>query len=115
VKIKYNMYFFEVQNMNDALKGKRPKLAQLGPYIYDEYYVKFDIVWTNDGDTVTYHTQKYWIYNAEDTEPGLSQYDNITLPYTSVVGFANVLASIPASVNDLLDAAVNVCDDSQFL
>ena len=57
VKIKYGVYFFEVQNLNDVLNGARPKLVQKGPYAYDEYYVKFDITWTDGGDTVTYGTQ----------------------------------------------------------
>jgi hypothetical protein len=63
IQIKYNLYYFEVQNMEEAISGGRPKLMQVGPYAYKEYYVKFDITWTDDGDTVTYGSQRYYIYD----------------------------------------------------
>jgi hypothetical protein len=108
VKLKYNLYYFEVQNMAEALSGQRPKLVQIGPYAYDEYYVKFDISWTDDGDTVSFNTQKYYVYNQEETGPGLLQTDEITIPYAVVVGFEELLAGLPVGANELLEAALEV-------
>ena len=109
VQIKYNLYYFEVQNLADTLDGARPKLMQVGPYSYDEYYVKFDIVWTDGGDTVSFNTQKYYIYNQDETGPGLYQSDQITIPYACVVGFEFLLSNIPVAANELLDIALEVC------
>ena len=103
------MYFFEVQNKEEALNGKRPKLLQFGPYAYDEYYLKFDIVWTDGGDTVSFNTQKYYIFNQDETGPGLYQSDQITIPYACVVGFEFLLSNIPVAANELLDIALEVC------
>lgn len=108
VKLKYNLYFFEVQNLAEALSGQRPKLVQLGPYAYDEYYVKFDISWTDDGDTVSCNTQRYYLFNPEETGAGLSQEDQITLPYACVVGFEYLLSGMNVTQSELLDAALEV-------
>ena len=108
MKLKYSLYYFEVQNLDEALSGERPKLVQLGPYAYDEYYVKFDISWTDDGDTVSYNTQKYYLFNQQETGAGLSQDDQITIPYACVVGFEYLLAGIPVAASDLLDVALEV-------
>ena len=94
--------------MDETLQGQRPKLLQYGPYAYDEYYVKFDITWTDGGDTVSYNTQKYYIYNEKETGPGLSEEDLITIPYACVVGFEELLDNIPVDKNELLEAALEV-------
>eukprot|EP01032_Pedospumella_encystans_P012890 gene12890-14876_t len=106
VKLKYNLYYFQVQNMAETLQGQRPKLMQVGPYAYDEYYVKFDIKFSDHGDTVSYNTQKYYIFNQEETGPGLTEDDQITLPYAVVIGFEFFLQQVPVSASDLLQAAI---------
>lgn len=108
IQISYNLYFFEVQNMADALNGARPKLMQVGPYAYDEYYVKFDITWTDGGDTVTYGTQKYYLFNPDKTGPGLTEDDQITLPYATLIGFEYLLSTIPVEAQELIDASIDV-------
>lgn len=104
VKLKYNLYYFEVQNRDEALQGQRPKLMQVGPYAYDEYYV-----FSDGGDTVSYNTQKYYLFNQEETGPGLTQSDQITLPYAVVVGFEFLLQQVPVTAQELLQAALEVC------
>lgn len=108
VKLKYNLYYFQVQNMAETLQGQRPKLMQVGPYAYDEYYVKFDIVFSDHGDTVSYNTQKYYIFNQDETGPGLTENDQITLPYAVVIGFEYLLQQVPVAASDLLQAAIEV-------
>jgi len=95
--------------MAETLQGQRPKLMQVGPYAYDEYYVKFDIEFSDHGDTVSYNTQKYYIFNQEETGPGLAEDDQITLPYAVVIGFEFFLQQVPVSASDLLQAAIGVC------
>ena len=94
--------------MAETLQGARPKLMQVGPYAYDEYYVKFDIKFSDHGDTVSYNTQKYYIFNQEETGPGLTEDDQITLPYAVVIGFEFFLQQVPVSASDLLQAAIGV-------
>lgn len=114
IQVKYNLYYFEVQNMAEALQGERPKLMQVGPYAYDEYYVKFDITWSDDGDTVTYGTQKYYLFNQEETGAGLSPDDYLTLPYSTVSGFVYLLGTIDESDQKKIDHELHVSVCSIF-
>lgn len=77
------------------LKGAKPILSEVGPYAYREYYQKFDIEWTDDGDTVTYNTQRYYIFDQANSGYGLTEDDNITLPYPAVIGFEYLINQLP--------------------
>lgn len=85
-------------------------VTEVGPYVFDEYFVKFDIVWTDDGDTVTYNTQKYYIFNQEKTGPGLTQNDLITLPNPTAIGFQYLLDGVPPSFNAMIDLVLEVSE-----
>jgi hypothetical protein len=63
----------------------------------------------DDGDTVSFNTQKYYVYNQEETGPGLHQDDQITIPYACVVGFEYLLAGTNVTQGELLNAALEVC------
>ena len=90
------------------MKGEKPLLVEVGPYVYNEYFQKFDIKWTDGGDTVTYNTWKYYVFDQSKSGPGLTENDEITLPYPSVIGFEYLLDSLPPSINTVLDAKIQV-------
>lgn len=107
-KITYNLYLFDLQNAADVLNGAKPVVVETGPYVYDEYFRKFDIVWSDGGDTVTYNTQRYYVYNQQETGAGLTEFDNITLPYPTVLGFEYLLDQLPPGVDEMLDQIIEV-------
>lgn len=80
----------------------------MGPYSFREYYNKFDIRWSDDGDTVTYNTQRYYLFDEEQSNPGLSLSDKILLPYPTVIGFEYLISQIPAPISDLVNLLINV-------
>jgi len=101
--INYDVYLFDVQNPHETLNGSKPIVVEKGPYAFFEYYNKFDITWHDDGDVVSYYTQKFYVFNEERTGPGLHLDDQITIPYATVVGFEYLLGTIPASTEEALD------------
>ena len=44
IKVYYDIYFFDLQNPGDVLNGEKPVLLEVGPYAYNEYFNKFDIL-----------------------------------------------------------------------
>ena len=92
--------------MNELLNGSKPVLLQKGPYRFQEYYYKFDITWSDDGDTATYNTQKFYIYNSEESGAGLSLSDRLTIPYVTILGFEWLLRALPVEVNAMIDAVL---------
>ena len=105
-EINYQLYIFNVQNPVKALAGEKPILVQIGPYAFNQYFNKFDIKWTDDGDTVQYRLQTFYVFNKAASGPGLLDTDNVTLAYPSALGFEYLLQQIPISAQTLLDAAV---------
>lgn len=106
VDVNYDVYLFDVQNINGLLSGEKPIVVERGPYAYHEYFNKFDISWSKGGDEVTYTTQKFFVFNPERTAPGLTENDNITLPYTTLVGFEYLLQEIPQSDQEQFTLAI---------
>lgn len=108
-KITMDLFYFEVQNPQEILFARaRPMVVEKGPYSYDEYYNRFDIEWSDDGDTVTYYNQKFYIFNEQRSGPGLSENDTILMPYPTVIGFKYILDAIPPEVNAFVDMELNV-------
>jgi hypothetical protein len=108
IKVKYKLYFFDLQNPEETLQGGQPSVVEVGPYVYDEYFVKFDISWSDHGDTVAYNTQRYYVFNQVDSGAGLTDRDTFLLPYPSVIGFEFFLAKIPPEGQAALDLVMIV-------
>ncbi len=101
------MYVFDYTNVADVLNGSKPVLVQKGPYQFMEYFRKFDISWTDDGDTVTYNTQKFYVYNPAASGAGLSLDDRMTIPYVTILGFEWLLRAVPPEANDYFDVILH--------
>lgn len=107
VDVHFNVYFFDIQNPKDILNGAKPVVLEKGPYSYLEYFLKFDVEWSDDGDTVTFNTQKFYVFDPESSAPGLSEHDNLTVSYATALGFQYLLGKIPVDANDFLDGLIN--------
>ena len=97
------------------MNGEKPVVAEVGPYAFNEYFTKFDIEFTDGGDTVTYNIYRYYVFDQARTGPGLTQFDNITLPYPSALGFQYLLGTIPYEKSLLLDYLLIVSQLCYFL
>lgn len=107
IDVHFNVYFFDLQNPKETLQGQKPIVLEKGPYSYSEFFLKFDIEWADGGDTVTFNTQKYYIFNQENSGPGLHENDNLTVSYAVALGFQYLLGKIPVEANDFLDGLIN--------
>ena len=112
--INYDVYLFDLQNERDALNGSRPIVSERGPYAFQEYYNKFDISWSDNGETVTYSSQKFFVFNSERTGAGLSLDDQIKMSYPTVVGFQYLLQEIPEETDEMLDYLLGEQIDSKI-
>jgi hypothetical protein len=106
VNIHYDLYFFHIDNPNEILNGAKPILVEKGPYAYEEYYNKFDIKWTDHGNIVQYNTQKYYIFNQDRTNAGLSEDDNLTLLNPTAAALRSYLNDIPVDLSILLQGFI---------
>ncbi len=65
VPIITSIYLFNVTNADYVVRrGARPKLEQVGPYVYHEYHHKTKLRWNNNG-TVTYQQIRTYQFVSE--------------------------------------------------
>jgi hypothetical protein len=99
-------YFFDVQNPDEILKGAKPVVVQKGPYTFDEKFRKLNIEWSDDGDTVTYYTWKYYVFNEEKSGKGLTLDDKITVPYSTALGMSYYFSSLSPTMKSAAKIAM---------
>ena len=54
-----------ITNPEDVLRGAKPNVTVLGPYVYNELSLKHRVSWSDDGDLVHYWDQHYYVFNKE--------------------------------------------------
>ncbi|KYN23106.1 Scavenger receptor class B member 1 [Trachymyrmex cornetzi] len=63
--LDFNIYVFNVTNPNDIASGAKPIVQDLGPFHYDLYRDKEDVVDREEDDTVEYSLRQLWYFNQE--------------------------------------------------
>ena len=105
------LYFFNTTNPAGFLRGEKPKLAEMGPYVYEEewhkvnenlYYanpsdcVKVGVSWSEVGDRVRYRLKKIYRFRP-DLSGGRTEMDHVTIPNVPLLASVNQLVSTTAS------------------
>ena len=101
--VYYDIYFFDVQNAPQVLRGAKPILVERGPYSYKEYFTKFDVSWQDDGNVMTYNKQTMYEFDAERSLPGVSENDTLTLASPTALALEYLLGTVPVNASVLLE------------
>jgi hypothetical protein len=60
----YRYFFFNVTNLDAVLRGAKPALKEIGPYVYNIHSSKYDIRFgVNGPNTVAYRTYEYLVFD----------------------------------------------------
>nr|AFG73003.1 sensory neuron membrane protein 2 [Cnaphalocrocis medinalis] len=97
--LTFNVYVFNVTNVDDVNEGARPKLQELGPYVYKEYRER-TILGYGDNNTVKYMLKKTFLFDQE-ASGALSQDDEVV-----VINFSYLAAIL--TVQDMMPSIVGV-------
>lgn len=62
IPIYFQVYVFDLQNAAAVLNGERPIVKERGPYTYQEYREKVDIV-THENGTISYREIKSYVFD----------------------------------------------------
>ncbi|KAL3265256.1 hypothetical protein HHI36_009470 [Cryptolaemus montrouzieri] len=109
IPLRFNVYFFNVTNPDEVTTGGKPKLQEVGPYSYDEWITKVDVVDNDVEDTLTYSPMSTFIFNEEKTGEGLSPDDVVTVLHPVIVGAVTTAAETnPALLNILAKAIKSI-------
>jgi lysosome membrane protein 2 len=71
------VYAFNITNPMDVINGEKPKLQQLGPYVYTWNWYLFEVNWFNETQFVEFFKREYYVYSQELTGKNLNAYTDI--------------------------------------
>ena len=70
--LQSSFYLFHITNAVEVIQnGSKPRLEEKGPYVFQEWHRKFDVVWNKNG-TVTYKQIKKWIHVSGDLDENIT-------------------------------------------
>ena len=73
------LYFFNTTNPAGFLRGQKPRLQEVGPYVYEEEWHKVGVKWSEKKDKVKYKLKKTFRFRA-DLSGGRTEDDRVTVP-----------------------------------
>lgn len=60
--------FFNLTNPTDVLRGgSKPRVSEIGPFVYVEKQYRSDFTWNDDEDTLTYREHKFYVFDKDRT------------------------------------------------
>ncbi|XP_045479908.1 sensory neuron membrane protein 1-like isoform X2 [Harmonia axyridis] len=114
--LNFKIYFFNVTNPEEVTKGEKPKVQEVGPYAYDEWVSKVDVVDDNAEDTLAYSPLNKFVYNENKTGKGFSQDDIVTVLHPVIVGAViSASESSPALLPILAKAIKSIFRDPESM
>ncbi|XP_030625032.1 scavenger receptor class B member 1 [Chanos chanos] len=107
-----SVYFFNVVNPNEILKGEKPMIEQKGPYVYSEKRWKDNITF-HANNTVSY--REYRQYFFERSMSVGDESDVVTIPNMLVLGAAVMMENMPYAVRLMVSATFKTFKEGAFL
>ncbi|XP_034752586.1 scavenger receptor class B member 1 isoform X2 [Etheostoma cragini] len=107
-----SVYFFNILNPKEVLKGEKPMVEQKGPYVYRKRIQK---------DNITFHansTVSYREYRTYFFEPSMSsgnESDVVTIPNMLVLGASVMMEKVPLPLRFMMSATFKTFKEGPFL
>ncbi|XP_072365874.1 scavenger receptor class B member 1 isoform X2 [Scyliorhinus torazame] len=107
-----SLYFFEVKNPQEILRGEKPVLEQRGPYVYREYRQKSNITFHNNY-TVSYREYRHYHFCPEQSAG--NETDQIVLPNMLALGAALMVEDLPFALKLIFSTALKTFNETPFI
>ncbi len=110
VELHYCLSYLNLTNPTDVLAGTaRPRLQEVGPFVYRQHRRKLNVTFAEDGETVSFVLRKYYVFDeAANAASGLvDTRDLITTVHPVIQVLQGQLQdTLSAQLKDLLAPAV---------
>lgn len=94
IDLDMKLYIFNVTNKEEIMKGAKPKLQELGPYVYKQHRHKVDIKYDEQGDTLSYRQILIHTFDQEQSAP-FKETDVVTTINPALWAMINTMQNIP--------------------
>lgn len=107
-----SFYLFDLKNGDGFINGEKPKFEEVGPFVFQEYITKEDIV-DNLNYTITYNERRRYRFIPE-----MSPYEleyNITSLNMAVVAIMSQVKYSANWIHDAVNVALSATKDNSIL
>ncbi|VEN39902.1 unnamed protein product [Callosobruchus maculatus] len=103
--LDFKIYFFNVSNPEQVQNGAIPIVKEVGPYCYNEYKNKIDVVDNDAEDSLTY--SPYDIFSFNQNKSGdLDDNEYVTILNPIIVGMVNQVAKESPALLSIVNQAI---------
>nr|ANG08490.1 sensory neuron membrane protein 2 [Trichogramma dendrolimi] len=103
--IYYQFYVFNVTNPEQVAEGEKPIVQEVGPYTYDAWHEKINMIDYEEDDTVSFTIKNTFFYNQQKSG-ALTGDEEVIVPRYFVLGLVNAILRIKFNVIPFIDDAV---------
>ncbi|XP_012339100.2 LOW QUALITY PROTEIN: sensory neuron membrane protein 1-like [Apis florea] len=106
VPLDFKIYLFNVTNPMEITAGEKPILEEVGPFFYDEYKQKVDLVDREEDDSLEYNLKATWYFNPSRSE-GLTGEEELVVPHVLILSMAKLTLEQQPAAMGILNKAVD--------
>ncbi|XP_015438364.1 PREDICTED: sensory neuron membrane protein 1-like [Dufourea novaeangliae] len=88
--LDFKIYLFNVTNPMEITAGAKPIVEEIGPFFYDEYKQKVNLVDREEDDSVEYNLKNTWYFNPSRSN-GLTGEEEIVMPHLLIVNMVKIV------------------------
>ncbi|KAI8432028.1 hypothetical protein MSG28_004552 [Choristoneura fumiferana] len=112
--LDFKIYLFNYTNAAEVQKGAIPIVKEIGPYYFEEWKEKVEVEENDEDDTINYKKLDVFLFKPEQSGPGLTGEEIITMPNPFMVGMATVVhRDKPAMLNMINKAFAGIFDNPE--
>ncbi|KAL2716851.1 sensory neuron membrane protein 1-like [Vespula squamosa] len=104
--LDFKIYLFNVTNPKEIAEGGKPIVNEVGPFFYDEYKEKVDLVDREEDDSVEYSLKATWYFNPSKSN-GLTGEEELVLPHLLILAMVVTTMREKPSAMGILNKAVD--------
>ena len=109
LQIRYSISYLNLTNPDAVLRGGKPLLQEVGPFVYTEHRRKLNVTFSGDGKEAAFVLHKFYTFDAEATPNGLVDTVDRVLtahPVTQVLQ-VQLESTLKAQLKELVGPAVS--------
>uniref|UniRef100_A0A336K3W5 Sensory neuron membrane protein 2 n=1 Tax=Culicoides sonorensis TaxID=179676 RepID=A0A336K3W5_CULSO len=108
--LDFKVYFFNVTNVDEIQNGGKPRVVEVGPYVYSQYRRKQNVQFSDDKMTVTYTQTQRYFFNAEASAPRTEHDEVVVLNMVMNTVFQTLESQIKDTLVDIRSGVNNTLE-----